>query len=111
MPICPCRAALMEFDWLDVPFDLEEITPREIEESLYTHPAVEEAIIREMNICSRHFYSIPRILQRVWDNIWRRRDVLISLVGNFSYRSNLRVSSKAYSDFKRHCDNAAGHPS
>lgn len=23
----------MEFDWLDVPFDLKEITPREIEES------------------------------------------------------------------------------
>ena len=31
----------------------------------------------------------------------QRRKPLISLVGNLSFRGNLRVSSKAYADFQR----------
>jgi radical SAM superfamily enzyme YgiQ (UPF0313 family) len=59
-----------------------------------------ENIIGEMISCDRNFYSMPRILRRVWSSLWQRRKPLISLVGNFSYRSNLRLNRKAYADFK-----------
>jgi len=61
-----------------------------------------EGIIEEMISCDRDFYSMPRILHRVWDSLWRRRTPMISLVGNFSYRNNLRLNRKAYADFKSH---------
>jgi radical SAM superfamily enzyme YgiQ (UPF0313 family) len=59
-----------------------------------------EGIIEEMIACDRDFYSIQRILRRVWGSLWQRRKPLISLVGNFSYRNNLRLNRKAYADFK-----------
>ena len=55
--------------------------------------------------CNRNFYSMPRILRRVCSNLWQRRKPLISLVGNLSYRSNIRVDCKAYADFQA----SAGH--
>ena len=58
-------------------------------------------IIREMIACDRHFYSMPRILRRVVRNAWRRRWPLITLIGGLSYRGNLRLSNKTYSDFLR----------
>ncbi len=57
-------------------------------------------IIEEMISCDRDFYSIPRILRRVWGNFWQRRNPLISLIGNLSYRNNLRLNLKAYASFK-----------
>ena len=60
-----------------------------------------DGIIQEMVSCNRNFYSLPRILRRVWSNLWQRRQPLISLVGNLSYRSNIRVDCKAYADFSR----------
>jgi hypothetical protein len=60
-----------------------------------------DGIIGEMITCNRTFYSMPRILRRVCINVCQRRKPLISLVGNLSYRSNIRVESKAYADFKR----------
>jgi radical SAM superfamily enzyme YgiQ (UPF0313 family) len=59
-----------------------------------------DGIIEEMLSCDRDFYSMPRIVHRVWSNLWQRRKPLISLVGNLSYRSNLRLNRKAYADFK-----------
>jgi hypothetical protein len=59
-----------------------------------------DGIIEEMLSCDRDFYSMPRILRRVWTNLWQRRKPLISLVGNLSYRSNVRLNRKAYADFK-----------
>jgi radical SAM superfamily enzyme YgiQ (UPF0313 family) len=59
-----------------------------------------EGIIEEMISCDREFYSMPRILRRVWSNLWQRRKPLISLVGNLSYRNNLRLNREAYADFK-----------
>ena len=56
---------------------------------------------RKWSSCNRSFYSLPRILRRVWSNLWHRRQPLISLVGNLSYRSNIRVDGQAYADFKR----------
>jgi len=58
-------------------------------------------IIDEMTSCDQQFYSMPRILRRVWGNVWRRRKPLITLVGNLSYWSNTRLNRKAYADFKR----------
>jgi radical SAM superfamily enzyme YgiQ (UPF0313 family) len=59
-----------------------------------------DGIIKEMISCDRRFYSMPRILRRVWRSLWQRRKPLISLVGNLSYRNNLRLNLKSYGDFK-----------
>jgi radical SAM superfamily enzyme YgiQ (UPF0313 family) len=59
-----------------------------------------DCIIKEMLSCDRHFYSLPRIALRVLNSVWRRRQPLITLVGNLSYRSNLRLNRKAYDRFK-----------
>jgi len=59
-----------------------------------------DTIIEEMTTCDREFYSMPRILGRVWNNFWRHRQPLITLIGNLSYRSNLRLSSNTYADFR-----------
>ena len=47
-----------------------------------------EGIIQEMIACDWDFYSMRRILCRVWSSIWRRRKPLVSLAGNLSYRKN-----------------------
>ena len=58
-------------------------------------------IIEEMISCNRDFHSMPRILRRVWGNLWQHRKPLISLVGNLSSRGNIRLNGKACADFKR----------
>jgi radical SAM superfamily enzyme YgiQ (UPF0313 family) len=65
----------------------------------YKHLSL-DSIIEEMISCDRDFYSMPRILRRTLGNLWHRRQPLISLVGNLSYRSNLRLNGKAYAHFK-----------
>jgi radical SAM superfamily enzyme YgiQ (UPF0313 family) len=62
-------------------------------------------IIEEMTLCDRDFYSMPHILRRAFSNLWRRRQPLISLVGNLSYRRNLRLNGKAYANFKHYSGN------
>jgi radical SAM superfamily enzyme YgiQ (UPF0313 family) len=62
--------------------------------------------IQEMISCNREFYSLSRLMRRLCSNVWQRRAPLISLVGNLSYRSNIRVACKSYADFKSqrgHC--------
>jgi radical SAM superfamily enzyme YgiQ (UPF0313 family) len=59
-----------------------------------------DSIIEEMISCDRKFYSMPRILRRVWSNLWRRRAPLIAMLGALSYRSNLRLNCRAYAEFK-----------
>ncbi|MHC4691000.1 MAG: B12-binding domain-containing radical SAM protein [Planctomycetota bacterium] len=61
-----------------------------------------DSVIEEMVSCDCDFYSMPRILRRTLGNLWHRRQPLISLVGNLSYRRNLRLNGKAYEDFKLH---------
>ena len=58
-------------------------------------------IIEEMKSCNLEFYSMPRILGRVWDSLWRRRQPLISFVGNLSYRKNFKMSCEKYETFVR----------
>ncbi|MFC1819833.1 B12-binding domain-containing radical SAM protein [Thermodesulfobacteriota bacterium] len=70
----------------------------------YKHLSL-DGIIAEMISCDRSFYSMPRVLCRVWSNLWQRRQPLITLVGNLSYRNNLRLNCKAYADFKRYSGN------
>ena len=69
----------------------------------YKHLSL-EGIIEEMISCDRYFYSMPRVLRRVWDSLWQRRQPLITWVGNFSYRNNLRLNRKAYADFKSYVE-------
>jgi len=64
-----------------------------------------DGVIEEMISCDRDFYSMPRILRRALGNLWHRRQPLISLVGNLSYRRNLRLNGKAYANFKRYSGN------
>ena len=59
------------------------------------------AVIEEMKNCNATFYSLPRIMGRVWNCLWRRRHPIFNLVGNFSYRNNLRRDVTAYAEFQR----------
>jgi radical SAM superfamily enzyme YgiQ (UPF0313 family) len=70
----------------------------------YKHLSL-DGIIEEMTSCNRDFYSMPGILRRTLGNLWHRQQALISLVGNLSYRSNLRLNAKAYANFKSYSDN------
>jgi radical SAM superfamily enzyme YgiQ (UPF0313 family) len=69
----------------------------------YKHLSL-DGIIQEMTSCNRNFYSLPGILRRVGSSFWQSRKPLISLVGNLSFRGNLRVGCKAYADFQRQRD-------
>jgi radical SAM superfamily enzyme YgiQ (UPF0313 family) len=64
-----------------------------------------EDIIGEMISCDREFYSLQRILRRIWSSIWQRRKPVINLLGNLAYRNNLRLNCKAYAEFKRYSGN------
>ena len=64
----------------------------------YKHLSL-DGIIGEMSACDRGFYSMSRILARVWRNLRQRREPLISLVGNLSYWRNLHLHKKIYADF------------
>lgn len=54
-----------------------------------------EDIVREMQECDGTFYSLPRILRRVWKSLCQWRKPFATLVSNFSYRSNLRLGREA----------------
>jgi radical SAM superfamily enzyme YgiQ (UPF0313 family) len=70
----------------------------------YKHLSI-DGIIDEMISCSESFYSMPRILRRVFSSLWHRRKPLICLAGNLSYKGNIRLDCKAYADFKRYWGN------
>jgi len=65
----------------------------------YKHLSL-EAVIEEMLICSRSFYSLPRVLGRVGVSFRQRRSPIISLLGNLSYRRNYRLDAAALADFR-----------
>jgi len=65
----------------------------------YKHLSLDD-IIREMNTCNHTFYSMPRILRRVWSSLWRRCKPVLSLVGNLSYRNNIRMGHRAHENFR-----------
>ncbi|MFO8073883.1 MAG: radical SAM protein [Polyangia bacterium] len=47
--------------------------------------------VTEMISCSKRFYSIPRMLRRLWRNLWRGQPVRIGLAGGLSYRHNIPI--------------------
>jgi radical SAM superfamily enzyme YgiQ (UPF0313 family) len=65
----------------------------------YKHLSL-DGIIEEMITCDRNFYSMPKILHRMWLNLRQRREPLTSLVGNLSYRRNLQQNLTAYAHFR-----------
>ena len=66
----------------------------------YKHLSL-SGVMDEMHSCNRDFYSIPRILSRVWCNLWRRRMSLFTLAGNLSFRRNTQLERGMYAEFKR----------
>jgi radical SAM superfamily enzyme YgiQ (UPF0313 family) len=66
----------------------------------YSHLSL-DGIIQEMAFCDETFYSVPGIFRRVLRSFWHRRQPWISLVGNLSYRGNLRRAAAAYASFRR----------
>jgi radical SAM superfamily enzyme YgiQ (UPF0313 family) len=66
----------------------------------YAKLSLDEAI-NEMVSCDEQFYSVRHVFGRVWGNLWRWRNPFITLVGNLSYRSNIRVARNSYGDFRR----------
>jgi len=70
----------------------------------YKHLSL-DSILEEMICCDQNFYSLPHILRRIGNNLWHRRKPWVSLVGNLSYRNNIRLDRKAYADFKRYSVN------
>jgi radical SAM superfamily enzyme YgiQ (UPF0313 family) len=70
----------------------------------YKHFSIDR-IIKEMISCEQNFYSLTHILFRVIRNLMHWRKPLITLIGNISYRGNLRMNYKGYEDFKRYCGN------
>jgi len=67
----------------------------------YKHLSLDDSS-DEMLSCGQTFYSIPRIIRRVWSNLWEHRQPLIGLVGNLSYRKNFQLSRESYAAFKRY---------
>jgi hypothetical protein len=56
-------------------------------------------ILKEMNSCHRLFYCYTRIMRRVFASLWYTRKpitVLVMLIANLSYRSNVRLSFEKY---------------
>jgi radical SAM superfamily enzyme YgiQ (UPF0313 family) len=54
-------------------------------------------MVSEKEACCRAFYSYPRIMRRVFGNLWRMRQPITTLVSNLSCRSNaLRFDREAY---------------
>ncbi len=47
--------------------------------------------VTEMISCSERFYSIPRMLRRLWRNLRRGQSVPIGLAGGLSYKRNIRI--------------------
>lgn len=60
-----------------------------------------DEITREMVSCNRRFYSLPRIAYRLLATLWQLRNPLISVIGNLSYRNNIRMDNIAYAQFNR----------
>jgi len=57
----------------------------------------------EMLACSRRFYSIPRMLRRLWRNVCRGQSVWIGFAGALSYRRNIRIDSDKLGEFEARC--------
>ncbi|MBN1551944.1 hypothetical protein JW979_10760, partial [bacterium] len=64
----------------------------------YKNLTTDEAIA-EMNLCSKRFYTLPKILRRLWLNMRHRQSLVIGLAGGLSYRKNIRIECTKLGDF------------
>jgi radical SAM superfamily enzyme YgiQ (UPF0313 family) len=55
-------------------------------------------LVGEMNSCDRSFYSLWQILRRMASSFLRRRQPILLLVSNLSYRNNARLARKSYGE-------------
>jgi len=55
-------------------------------------------LVGEMNSCDRSFYSRWQILRRMASSFLRRRQPILLLVSNLSYRNNARLARKSYGE-------------
>ncbi len=65
----------------------------------YKHLSL-DGILEEMKTCNGTFYSLPRVLHRVWKSIYQRRKPWLSVIGNFSYRGNIRMSRRIFAEYR-----------
>jgi hypothetical protein len=88
-------------------FTLAALTPAEWQVTIFDEnirtPEYEKLpradLPREMETCDGTFYSLRNILRRAWGSLCHRRQPLIAIVANLSYRKNLRQSQKSCGDF------------
>jgi radical SAM superfamily enzyme YgiQ (UPF0313 family) len=66
----------------------------------YKHLSL-DGILQEMTICNRTFYSLPRVLSRIWSSVRHHRKPWLSIIGNFSYRGNIRLGCRNYENYRR----------
>jgi radical SAM superfamily enzyme YgiQ (UPF0313 family) len=52
-------------------------------------------LLSERETCTRAFYAYPRIVRRVFGNLWPMRKPIKTLVSNLLYRGELRLESEA----------------
>ena len=66
----------------------------------YKHLSL-DGILQEMTTCNKTFYSLPRVLRRIWSSVSHHRKPLMSIVGNFSSRGNIRLAQRSYEVYRR----------
>jgi radical SAM superfamily enzyme YgiQ (UPF0313 family) len=66
----------------------------------YKHLSL-DGILREMITCNRTFYSLPRVLRRIWSSVRQHRKPWLSIIGNFSCRGNARLARRSYEEYRR----------
>jgi radical SAM superfamily enzyme YgiQ (UPF0313 family) len=69
----------------------------------YTGLTLREAI-SEMSSCSKRFYTLPKILRRLWRNLRRGQSAVIGLGGGLSYWKNIQLEQQKLDDFEIRLD-------
>ncbi|MBN2528657.1 MAG: B12-binding domain-containing radical SAM protein [Deltaproteobacteria bacterium] len=60
--------------------------------------------VNEMMVCSKRFYSIPRILRRLCRHLWRGQKVAFGFVGGMSFRKNIPIERRQLTAFLMQSD-------
>ena len=64
----------------------------------YKNLTPDEAIV-EMNLCSKRFYTLPKMLRRLWHNMRHGQSLVIGLAGGYSYWKNIQIEHRKLVDF------------
>jgi len=66
----------------------------------YKHLSLDD-VLQEMITCNHTFYSLPRVLRRIWSSVRHYRKPWLSIIGNFSSRGNIRLAHRLYEVYRR----------